>query len=133
MTRPIKTWIAGLLLAASATVCAAPAALDPVKIRSEAIALAKELRCPASLNQSLYESEKPIASELKAKIYELLREGKSREEIFAFFSERYGEQIRYEPAKNASTAVLWVFPAVMIVLLGAGGVILVNRKRKQNK
>lgn len=119
------------MLAASAAVCVAAPAPDPVKIRSEAISLAKELRCPASLNQSLYESEKPIASELKAKIYELLREGKSREEIFAFFSERYGAQIRYEPAKNASTAVLWVFPAVMIVLFGAGGVILVNRKIKQ--
>lgn len=56
------------------------------------------------MTQSLYESEAPIAAELKGLIYKKLAAGESKEQILTFLSERYGEQIRYEPAMNASTA-----------------------------
>ncbi len=76
----------------------------------EAIEISKLLRDPASANYTLYDSESAVASELKARIYELLREGKTREEIFDFMTARYGEMIRYEPEFNSGTALLWAAP-----------------------
>jgi cytochrome c-type biogenesis protein CcmH len=119
--------LGGILGAASLSY----AAMSPEALRSEAIAIAKELRCPSSLNQSLLESEKPIASELKAKIYQLLEEGKTREEIFRFFAERYGEKIRYEPVKDGSTAILWLAPAALLCIFGGVAFRLQRQRRRQ--
>lgn len=64
-------------------------------------------------------------------IYEKLREGQTREQIFDFMVERYGEQIRYEPDMNAGTAALWAAPWVA---LAVGGILLVLRiRRRQSK
>ena len=60
----------------SSTVFAAPS------IREQAIEISKELRDPGAVNQSLYESNAPQAAELKAKIYQLLENGESRESKF---------------------------------------------------
>lgn len=96
----------------------------------EAIAISKLLRDPASANYTLFDSESAIAGELKARIYEMLREGKSREEIFDFMVKRYGEMIRYEPEFNAKTALLWAAPWTVLAL-GAGLVWMrVKRRRK---
>lgn len=96
----------------------------------EAISISKLLRDPASANYTLFDSESAIAGELKARIYEMLREGKSREEIFDFMVARYGEMIRYEPDFNAKTALLWIAPWAVLI---AGGVLLVLRMRRRVK
>lgn len=79
-------------------------------LSQEAIAISKLLRDPASANYTLFDSESAIAGELKASIYEQLRAGRTREEIFDFMVERYGEMIRYEPDFNSGTALLWAAP-----------------------
>lgn len=127
----IQTLICGILFFVLSGLVVAQVTKNPQQIREEAIAISKDLRCPASLNQSLFESEKPIASELKAKIYELLRDGKSKEEIFKFFADRYGEQIRYAPEVSKSTAILWVLPAGLIIVLIGGGFMMFSKRRKQ--
>lgn len=127
----IQTLICGILFFVLSGLVVAQVTKTPQQIREEAIAISKDLRCPASLNQSLFESEKPIASELKAKIYELLRDGKSKEEIFKFFADRYGEQIRYAPEVSKSTAILWVLPAGLIIVLIGGGFMMFSKRRKQ--
>ncbi|MGI3003770.1 cytochrome c-type biogenesis protein [Shewanella algae] len=81
------------------------------------IDISKELRCPMATNQNLFESETAIASELKAQIYLMLQQGKSREQILNFMVERYGEQIRYQPSLNAGTALLWLGPIVLLLVL----------------
>lgn len=129
--RTCQKLICGLLFFVLCSVATAQSTKTPQQIREEAITISKDLRCPASLNQSLFESEKPIASELKAKIYELLREGKSKEEIFKFFAERYGEQIRYAPEVSKSTAILWILPAGLIIVLIGGGFLMLSKRKKQ--
>lgn len=62
-----------LAFSTASTVFAAPS------IRDQAIEISKELRDPGAVNQSLYESNAPQAAELKAKIYQLLENGESRE------------------------------------------------------
>ena len=79
-------------------------------------------------NLTLYDSESAIANELKGVIYEKLRAGETREQIFDFMVARYGEQIRYEPDMNAGTAALWAAPWVA---LGACGLFLAARMRRK--
>ncbi len=129
--KAFQTLICGALFFVLCSVVSAQVTKTPQQIRQEAISISKDLRCPASLNQSLFESEKPIASELKAKIYELLRDGKSKEEIFKFFADRYGEQIRYAPEVSSSTAILWILPAGLIIVLISGGFLMFSKRRKQ--
>ncbi|MDY4162375.1 MAG: cytochrome c-type biogenesis protein CcmH [Sutterella sp.] len=119
---------AGLVLAASAVTGAAAEPLTGKALRDEAVSIAKVLRCPVSPNLTLYESESAIASELKGVIYEKLRAGETREQIFDFMVKRYGEQIRYEPDKNAGTAALWAAPWAAVA---AGAVLVFLRMRKR--
>ena len=108
-----------------------PAYTAEPSIRDQAIAISKELRDPNAINQSLYESEFPQAAELKARIYQMLQAGESRERILNYFAERYGEQIRYEPGVKPSTIALWLFPLVLILLaLVWAGYRLLKIKRK---
>ena len=93
-----------------------------------AVSISKVLRCPVSPNLTLYDSESAIANELKGVIYEKLRAGETREQIFDFMVARYGEQIRYEPDMNAGTAALWAAPWVA---LGACGLFLAARMRRK--
>ena len=119
---------AAALLGAAPFCDALAAPLSGKELRDEAVSIAKVLRCPVSPNLTLYESEAAISSELKGVIYEKLREGQTREQIFAFMVERYGEQIRYEPDMNAGTAALWAAPWVA---LGACGLFLAARMRRK--
>lgn len=89
----IKLMLLGLWLSLG---CAEAQATD-MDIARLSIDISKELRCPMATNQNLFESETAIASELKAQIYLMLQQGKSREQILDFMVERYGEQIRYQP------------------------------------
>lgn len=107
-----------------------PAGLTGKALYDEAISISKLLRDPASANYTLFDSESAIAGELKARIYEMLRQGKSREEIFDFMVARYGEMIRYEPDFNAKTALLWIAPWAVLV---AGCGLLVLRMRRHVK
>lgn len=145
----MRGWISmtcACLLAFNIVVASAPAAaasetpaptqsapkqkLSGQALYQEAIAISKLLRDPASANYTLYDSESAIAGELKARIYEMLRDGKSRQEIFDFMIARYGEMICYEPEFSAKTALLWFAPWLT---LAAGGLLLVMRMRRKKR
>ena len=95
--------------------------------RNLAIAISKELRDPASANYTLFESESSIAGELKAEIYKQLAEGKTREEILAFFT------ARYDPALTGGTALLWAAPWVLFAAAGAAAFWRFKRRRQTNE
>lgn len=80
--------------------------------------LAAELRCPKCQNQSLMDSDAPIAVDLRAVLHEQLRAGHSDQEILAYMTARYGEFIRYSPDWRSPALVIWVLP-VLLLLLGA--------------
>lgn len=90
--------------------------------------LTHELRCPKCQNQSLADSNAPIALDLRQRTYELVREGRSDEQVVAYLKERYGEFITYRPAFNALTAALWAGPFVMLAAVVAG-LLLARRAR----
>lgn len=90
--------------------------------------LTHELRCPKCQNQSIADSNAPIAQDLRQRTYELVSDGKSDDEIVAYLKERYGEFITYRPAFNVMTAALWAGPFVL--LGGVLGVLLWRRGRR---
>ena len=71
-----------IAFSAASTVFAAPSTRD------QAIEISKELRDPGAVNQSLYESNAPQSAELKAKIYQLLENGQTREDVLDYFAAR---------------------------------------------
>jgi cytochrome c-type biogenesis protein CcmH len=91
-------------------------------------ALTLELRCVMCQNQSLADSDAPIAHDLRREVFNLMREGRTDAEIKTFLVERYGEFVLYRPQFGGSTLLLWVGPAI-VLLAGAIVVVMVVRRR----
>lgn len=92
--------------------------------------LITELRCPKCQNQSIGDSDADISEDMRRKTAELINEGKSNEEVVEYFRARYGDFVSYRPPMDATTAVLWFGPAVML-LLGAFAVFFAVRRALQ--
>ena len=88
------------------------------------MALSHELRCLVCQNQTLAESNAPLAVDLRNQVREQLAAGKSEDEVKAWLVARYGDFVLYKPPFKASTALLWAGP---FLLLLAGFFILFRR------
>ncbi len=93
-------------------------------------ALIDEFRCPKCQNQNLASSDSVISQDLKKKTYQLVKSGKSDDEIRDYMLERYGDFITYNPPVRPSTYLLWYFPPVL--LLFAIGFWLYKTANRQN-
>lgn len=98
-----------------------------------AVEIARELRCPMAVNQSLFDSQSKIASELKGQIFLMLDEGKSKTEIIDFMVVRYGEKIRYMPPLNNHTLLLWLLPILLVMLAIVGVYFFIRSSLAQQK
>jgi cytochrome c-type biogenesis protein CcmH len=134
----MRSWVLALCLALLPCVALAQANADvaPLGFQSPAEearfhALASELRCVMCQNQSLADSNAQIARDLRREVLELMRQGRSDAEIKDFLVARYGEFVLYRPRVEASTWLLWLGPAVLLL---AGGVVVarVVRTRSAN-
>jgi cytochrome c-type biogenesis protein CcmH len=86
--------------------------------------LAHELRCLVCQNQTLADSNAPLAVDLRNQIREQLKGGASEREVIDFMVARYGDFVLYRPPLKASTLALWIGP---FVLLALGAFLLVRR------
>jgi cytochrome c-type biogenesis protein CcmH len=113
-----------LLLILIPGICAAQ---DPV-LDKRVAALAEELRCLVCQNQTLADSNAPLAVDLRNQMREQLAKGASEREVREFMVARYGDFVLYRPPFKASTAALWIGP---FALLLAGLGVLVRRLRSR--
>ncbi len=90
----------------------------------------KNLRCLVCQGQSIADSNSDFAITLKMVVKDLIKDGKSEDEIYDFLSEKYGDWILYNPKLNAGNLLLWSLPYLVLVF---GGVIIVFLIRKQSK
>ena len=91
----------------------------------------KNLRCLVCQGQSISDSNSEFAKTIKLVVNDLVKEGKSENEIYAFMADKYGDWIVYKPQFNKQNFMLWLLPYV--VLLG-GALIIINLiKRKRGK
>ncbi|MBQ0721173.1 MAG: cytochrome c-type biogenesis protein CcmH [Gammaproteobacteria bacterium] len=92
--------------------------------------LVAEYRCPKCQNQNLAESNSPISIDLRTEIRRLLEEGASDTQISDYLVARYGEFVLYRPRVQASTYLLWLTPAVLLVLGLLVVVFIVQRQKR---
>ena len=78
--------------------------------------LSAELRCPKCQNQNIADSNAPIARDLRVQLHRQLEAGASDDEIKTFMVERYGDFVLYRPRFSAATALLWLAPAILLVI-----------------
>ena len=110
---------------------ASPVSENP-DLEKRVVALAEELRCLVCQNQTLADSHAALAIDLKNRIRELLREGKTEREVLDFMVQRYGDFVLYRPPLRATTALLWAGPFILLGL-GVAGLIVWLRKRKPSE
>jgi len=81
-----------------------------------AVQLAKNLRCPQCQNQNLVESNAPVAKSLRLKVYKMVKNGRSDEEIIEYMTRRFGGFVLYDPPLSNRTLILWCLPGLLIIL-----------------
>ena len=78
--------------------------------------LIKEIRCPKCTSGSLSSSNAPISEDLKLKIVEMIKDGKSDSDIKQYVSDRFGKESLYDPEFTQQTFILWFGPLIFIVI-----------------
>ncbi len=125
-----------LFLAAFLILSVAPNALavqpdevmaDPV-LEARARALSKELRCMVCQNQSIDDSDAPLARDLRLLVRERLKGGDTDQQVIDFLVVRYGEFVLLKPQMSWHTAILWLGPPT-VLLAGALVLLLFARRR----
>ncbi len=91
-------------------------------------ALIKELRCLVCQNQNLADSNADLAKDLRSKTYQMVIAGKSRKQIVAFMTERYGDFVMYRPPIKATTVLLWFGPFVFLILAFAFAFMVLKKR-----
>ena len=89
----------------------------------------KNLRCLVCQGQSISDSNSEFAQTVKLVVKDLMKEGKSEDEIYAFMADKYGDWIVYKPQFNRQNFMLWLLPYV--VLVGGALIIFFLIRRKK--
>jgi cytochrome c-type biogenesis protein CcmH len=90
--------------------------------------LTHELRCPMCQNETLADSNAPIARDLRNQIFKMMQQGKSDDEIKQYLVARYSKFVLYDPPLTRGTWLLWFGP--LLILLGGAGVVLVAIRKR---
>lgn len=93
-------------------------------------ALTQELRCPQCQNNNIADSNAVIAVDMRGKVFELLQEGKSKQDVVQYMVDRYGNFVTYDPPLTPVTMILWGAPILFILL---GVLVLFRRKHSQGE
>ena len=102
---------------------------DPV-LEHRARAISAELRCLVCQNQSIDDSDAPLAKDLRTLVREQLLSGKSDQEVMDFVVARYGDFVLLKPRLSRETILLWGTP--FAVLLIAGAALILRRRRTES-
>jgi cytochrome c-type biogenesis protein CcmH len=107
---------------------AKPLAEDPIA-EGRLKHLAVELRCLVCQNQTLADSNAPLAEDLRREVREMIAKNMSDQEIIDFLVQRYGDFVLYRPPWKASTTFLWLGP--FLLLVGGAVALVTSLKRRR--
>lgn len=135
--RPLRRWLAvglaclGTLIAASTFAHAVQPdeVLSDPELEKRARVISMELRCLVCQNQSIDDSDAPLARDLRVLVRERLQKGESNDEVLDFVVSRYGEFVLLKPPFGWHTLLLWLTPLLAL----AGGVWLARSVFANNR
>jgi cytochrome c-type biogenesis protein CcmH len=116
-----------LLVAAAAGAVQPDEVMKDPALEARARTLSSELRCLVCQNQSIDDSDAPLAGDIRLLIRERIAQGESNDTVRAFLVSRYGNFILLKPPFELSTVLLWL-SGPLTIALGALGVYLVRRR-----
>jgi cytochrome c-type biogenesis protein CcmH len=128
-------WISVFLFAIALAAASPAFAVQPDEIlpdpglESRARMLSRELRCMVCQNQSIDDSDAPLARDLRLLVRERLTAGDSDTQVLDFLTARYGQFVLLKPRFGWDTALLWLAPAG-VLLIGACGLAALLRRRR---
>ena len=128
----MKHWRA-LAVAVAAVMCLGAAAGDPAERlanpvqEARARALFRQVRCLVCQNESIDDSEAPLADDLRRIVREQIASGHTDAQALAYLTDRYGEFVLFKPRFSPGNAALWLTP---FALVGAGGLALLVLRRR---
>lgn len=93
---------------------ATPTADDPA-LEARVLAVSGELRCLVCQNQTVADSHAALAVDLRNQVRDMLRQGASDDDVLRYMTDRYGDFVRYRPALQARTVLLWAGPALLVI------------------
>ena len=102
--------------------------LDDAALEARARAISADLRCLVCQNQSIDDSDAPLARDLRILVRERLLSGDSNTQAIAYIVDRYGDYVLLKPPFNAQTLLLWAAPLGALLI---GGVIIVVFMRRR--
>ena len=102
---------------------------DP-KVEARVARLAVELRCLVCQNQTIADSSAALAVDLRNQIREMVGRGDTDEQILQYMTARYGDFVLYRPPLKATTTLLWIGPALLMVA-GFSVLALALRRRRR--
>jgi cytochrome c-type biogenesis protein CcmH len=103
---------------------------DNPQVEARLKTLAVELRCLVCQNQTLADSNAPLAEDLRREVREMITKGMSDREIIDFLVQRYGDFVLYRPPWKATTTLLWLGPFLLLIA-GATALVLALRRRQK--
>jgi cytochrome c-type biogenesis protein CcmH/NrfF len=106
----VRSSLAALLL------CFSVLAMGDDALDRRVMSLAHELRCLVCQNQTIADSNAPLAVDLRNQIREQMAAGKSERDVIDFMVQRYGDFVLYRPPLKATTILLWAGPFLFLVL-----------------
>lgn len=113
----MKIYFLGLILFLCSPVWAnSTYPLDSAQKEAQFNHLLKELRCLVCQNQDLADSDAELAKDLRAQVYQMVKEGKSDSEISDYLTARYGDFILFKPPVKGVTLLLWFGPILFLFL-----------------
>jgi cytochrome c-type biogenesis protein CcmH len=108
---------------------AVPTAADPA-LEARMLAITSELRCLVCQNQTIADSHADLAVDLRAEVREMLRAGRTPDEIRRYMTDRYGDFVLYRPPVKPTTLLLWLGPGLLLAV-GAVALALALRRRSR--
>ena len=130
MTKALHALLVALVIAWSGQALAIDTerAFDDPVLQTRYENLNRELRCLVCQNQTIADSNAPLASDLRREVREMIAAGKTDAEIRTFMIDRYGDFVLYRPRMTAGNFLLWGAP-VLLLAIGIFAVVRVVRRR----
>lgn len=126
MKRLVLFFILAFAAAAGFAREAVPLAEDPV-VEQRLIAITQDLRCLVCQNESLAASQAELAQDLRREVREMIRAGRSDDQIRSYLVARYGDFVLYKPPLKPTTWLLWGGPFALLFAAIAGFIAYVRR------